>query len=121
MLGTGGSSKAVGYVLSQRNIPFKTVSRSHQGDLAYEQLTPERLAQYRLVINCTPAGMYPNVADAPPIPLSRITEQHIVLDLIYNPEETTLLRLAALQGAKTMNGLFMLQQQAEKAWEIWQA
>ena len=65
--------------------------------------------------------MYPNVADAPPIPLSGITEQHIVLDLIYNPEETTLLRLAALQGAKTMNGLFMLQQQAEKAWEIWQA
>lgn len=121
VLGTGGSSKAVGYVLSQRNIPFKSVSRSQKGDITYEQLTSAHFSNHKLIVNCTPIGMYPNVAASPPIPFSGLTNQHVVIDLIYNPEETALLRMAKLQGAKTMNGLFMLQQQAEKAWKIWQA
>ncbi len=122
ILGTGGSSKAVAYVLEQLGIPFQKVSRNKkEGVLTYEELTPELITQYKLIINTTPAGMYPNVDAAPNIPYSAIGENHLLYDLIYNPEETKFLSLGKEKGATIKNGFEMLQLQAEASWELWSA
>ncbi len=122
VLGTGGASLAVKYVLAQKNIPFKTASRnSDKGDLTYDELTAELISSHKLIINCTPVGMHPDTKACLPLPFSGITEQHFIIDLIYNPEQTEFLKRASAQKAKTANGLHMLQQQALKAWQLWQA
>jgi len=122
ILGTGGASRAVVYVLKQLGIPFQKVSRyKSAGVLVYEELTPERIAQHTLIINTTPLGMYPNVHAAPPIPYEYIGQQHLLYDLIYNPEETEFLAHGKAQGAVIKNGFEMLQLQAEASWEIWKS
>jgi shikimate dehydrogenase len=117
VLGNGGSSRAVQYVLSKNNIPFKVVSRS--GTLNYKNIHANHLKDANLIINTTPLGMFPMIDTYPNIPYEAIGSQHYVFDLIYNPEETTFLRRARIAGAKTRNGLDMLHLQAEKSWEIW--
>ncbi|TPE44870.1 shikimate dehydrogenase family protein [Pontibacter mangrovi] len=120
VLGTGGAAKAVWAALEAMQIPYLRVSRQEgEGQLSYRQLGPEILATYNLLINTTPLGMYPQVHEAPQLPYSYITPQHFVYDLVYNPEQTLLLQKAAAEGAKTLNGLPMLQGQAEAAWHIW--
>ena len=120
ILGTGGSSKAVAYVLKQLGIGFRFVSRNkQQGLLTYEELTPDIIGQTKLIINTTALGMYPNTEGAPAIPYDAITTQHLLYDLIYNPEETTFLTLGKERGAVTKNGFEMLQIQAEASWDIW--
>ena len=119
-MGTGGSSKAVAYSLTQLGIPFQKVSRDKtDGVLVYSELSPEVIAHYKLIINTTPLGMYPNIDVAPPIPFDRITDQHLLYDLTYNPEETKFLALGKAKGAVVKNGFEMLQLQAEASWEIW--
>ncbi|HET6990414.1 MAG TPA: shikimate dehydrogenase [Bacteroidia bacterium] len=125
ILGTGGASKAVEYVLKQigvecifvsrekKNIPYKTI-------LAYEELNSYVINSCKLIVNCSPVGMFPNVNEFPEIPYESITNEHLLYDLIYNPAETEFLKKGKLHGAQTMNGLDMLKMQAEKAWEIWQ-
>ena len=73
----------------------------------------------KVVVNCTPVGMYPNLDDCIPFPFEHLTEEHLVIDLIYNPEQTVFLQKSAENGATTLNGLSMLKEQALKAWEIW--
>ena len=120
VLGTGGASKAVQYVLRKNNIPYKTVSRSKEkGDLTYQGLTPEIIQSHLLIVNATPVGMVPNINDAPRLPYEAITPDHTLFDLIYNPEETLFLKHGREHGAKTINGLTMLHAQAEASWEIW--
>ncbi|MCG3166994.1 MAG: Shikimate dehydrogenase (NADP(+)) [Bacteroidia bacterium] len=120
VLGTGGSSKAVAYILKKLGIEFQFVSRSQNaGAISYADLKPQIILEHHLIINTTPVGMFPQIHDAADIPYSFITSQHLLFDLIYNPEETEFLKLGKLQGAKTKNGLEMLQQQAERSWEIW--
>ena len=120
VLGTGGSSKAVAYTLTQLGIPFRKVSRYRGADvLAYDELTAALMAQYKLIINTTPLGMYPNMDAAPAIPYEQLTDQHLLYDLIYNPEETRFLAQGRAQGAGTKNGFEMLQLQAEASWDIW--
>lgn len=120
VLGTGGASKAVQYVLRKNDIPYKTASRSKdKGNLTYQDLTPETIQQHLLIINATPVGMAPHCDEAPLIPYEAITPKHIIFDLIYNPEETLFLRYSREQGAKTINGLTMLHAQAEASWSIW--
>lgn len=122
ILGNGGASKAVQSVLKSFNIPFWIVVRNEtkqQNELNYSELTKEIISACTLLINTTPVGMFPNVEEFPAIPHDGITEQHLVIDLIYNPEKTEFLKKAELQGAQTLNGLSMLQQQAEAAWQIW--
>lgn len=120
ILGTGGASKAIAYSLQQLNIPYSFVSRSAgKNNYAYEDLTAEIIRTHPLIINCTPLGTYPLVEDAPDIPYSGITPGHLIFDLIYNPAETQLMKLATARGAGTLNGSRMLELQAEKAWEIW--
>ncbi len=121
ILGTGGASKAVAYVLRKWGIPFHFVSRTPQGDqeLGYDVLKPEVMHHFPLIINTTPLGTYPDIDACPYLPYEGLTEKHFLYDLIYNPEETTFLRLGRLSGAKTMNGYAMLIKQAERSWEIW--
>lgn len=117
VLGNGGSSKAVQYVLNKLLISFKVVSRSSL--LNYENLHPADVASADLIINTTPLGMSPNVNDLPNIPYEGINSKHFVFDLIYNPEQTAFLMRCRLLGARTKNGLEMLHLQADKSWEVW--
>ena len=120
ILGTGGASKAVQYVLRKNNIPFQVVSRNpHKGDLTYQDFTPEVIQSHLLIVNATPVGMAPNINEAPDIPYEAITPNHTLFDLIYNPEETIFLKHGREHGATTINGLAMLHAQAEASWEIW--
>lgn len=120
ILGTGGAAKAVKVALTHLGIASLMVSRtSGKGDLIYADLTESLLSQHRLIINATPAGMHPNVHEAPPFPYAFITNDHFAYDLIYLPVETHFLSCCKQQGATTKNGLEMLHLQAEAAWKIW--
>ncbi len=121
ILGTGGASKAVAHVLRKWGIPFHHVSRTPRGDqeLGYDVLKAEVIHHFPLIINTTPLGTYPDIDACPLLPYEGLSDKHFLYDLVYNPEETTFLRLGRLAGAKTMNGYAMLVQQAEKSWDIW--
>ena len=120
VLGTGGASKAVAYVLGRKNIPFQYVSRTPvEGGMTYEEIDEHIMQQNDLIINTTPLGMYPRVEESPSIPYENISSNHFLYDLVYNPEKTLFLKLGAKNGARTMNGLKMLLGQAEASWQIW--
>jgi shikimate dehydrogenase len=120
ILGTGGASKAVEYVLKKLGISFQYVSRNKsEQSISYDELNENIVSSSSVIVNCTPLGMYPNVEIAPKIPYNFITNNHLLYDLIYNPEETLFLKEGKLRGAQTKNGLEMLYLQAEKSWEIW--
>ncbi|MEE1884591.1 shikimate dehydrogenase family protein [Pedobacter flavus] len=119
ILGSGGASKSVQYVLKELNISFLVVSRT-SGDIKYQDLNQSILEKYLLIINTTPLGMYPNITEQPSIDYNFITSKHLVYDLIYNPEQTLFLENCANMGAKTKNGYEMLVLQAEESWRIWQ-
>lgn len=120
ILGTGGGAKAVAYVLKQLGIPYKVVSRGGTpGAITYNNLTPAMVEAHKLIVNTTPLGMYPHIAAAPPIPYSGVGNQHLLYDLIYNPEETVFLSIGREVGATTKNGFEMLLLQAEASWDIW--
>lgn len=120
ILGTGGASKAVAFVLNKLGITYKFVSRNpKKGQLNYIDLSKEVLSEYTVIVNCTPLGTYPNINDKPDIPYHFITNQHLLFDLIYNPEKTAFLLAGEQEGGKISNGTNMLQFQAEKSWEIW--
>ena len=119
VLGTGGASKAVQYVLRKLNIPFVIVSRNTPGQLTYQNITSEILEAHPLIINTTPLGMYPNTASKPDIPYSLLNEKYFLYDLVYNPEKTLFLSEGLKHGSLAKNGHDMLILQAEKAWEIW--
>jgi shikimate dehydrogenase len=120
ILGTGGAAKAVEVALQDLQIPCLYVSRTAKENIiSYEQLNTYDLNDYLLIINSTPLGMFPKVDEAPEIPYEKLTSQHFLYDLIYNPATTLFMQKGQEQGAQTMNGLSMLIGQAERAWEIW--
>ena len=122
ILGTGGASKAVQFVLKNLNIEFLIVSRGKvpQGNLInYNMITESIMHEYLIVINCTPAGMWPLVDSCADIPYHSITLNHYVFDLIYRPEKTLFLRKAEEKGATIQNGSDMLIIQAEESWKLW--
>ncbi len=124
ILGTGGASKAVEYVLKQIGVDCIFVSREKKSIpgktiLTYEELNPYVISACKLIVNCSPVGTFPNVNEFPQLPYESITKEHLLYDLVYNPAETAFLQRGKAQGAETMNGLDMLKLQAEKAWEIW--
>jgi shikimate dehydrogenase len=63
--------------------------------------------------------MSPNIDECPPIPYDAITDDHLLYDLIYNPEQTLCLKKGVEKGAMIKNGYEMLVLQAERSWEIW--
>ncbi len=112
ILGTGGASQAVQYVLHQLNIPFRLITHNELDTNTITQLAP-------IIINTTPLGMHPNNNTKPNIDYSQITPKHLIYDLVYNPTETKFLKLAKQQGATTQNGLAMLHSQADVSLKIW--
>jgi shikimate dehydrogenase len=118
ILGNGGASKAVAYVLQQLNVNYKIVSRKQGFDFLYSDLDKSIMEQHHLIINTTPLGMHPHIDGFPPIPYAYLSPHHFCFDLIYLPEETLFLKFAKQQGAQIQNGLDMLHLQAEKAWEF---
>lgn len=120
ILGTGGASKAVRFVLEKMGIPFKFISRQPLEDgFTYEEADEEVLEGHHLIINTTPLGMYPKVEGFPELPYHALGSRHYLFDLIYNPSETLFLRKGKRRGAYVKNGYGMLVEQAEAAWEIW--
>lgn len=121
ILGTGGASKAIVYALNKLNIDFSYVSRhkSKKENFTYDELNENIISNHQIIINCTPLGTHPNINECPDIPYDGITNQHLLFDLIYNPDETKFLTIGKLKGASIINGLKMLEHQAEKAWQIW--
>lgn len=120
ILGTGGASKAIRYVLEQLGIEIRFVSRSKQeGQLRYEDIDRDIIAACHLLVNTTPLGMYPNVDDAPALPYEFLTSKHFLFDLTYNPAKTKFLAEGEKQGAQICNGYQMLIEQAEESWRIW--
>ncbi len=120
ILGTGGASKAVEYVLKKLDISFQYVSRNKSANtINYDELDEHIIHHSKLIINSTPLGMYPDIENSPDIPYDFITDKHLLYDLIYNPEETQFLKKGKQHGAQTKNGLEMLYLQAEKSWKIW--
>lgn len=122
ILGTGGASKAVKYVLSDLGIPHIMVSRTPaNGRLTYGGLNEEIIDKHKLIVNTTPLGTFPNTESFPDIPYGLLTEGHFLFDLVYNPSETEFMKQGIVQGAKASNGYDMLTGQAERAWAIWQS
>ncbi|NQX80590.1 MAG: shikimate dehydrogenase [Flavobacteriaceae bacterium] len=121
VLGTGGASKAVIYVLKKLNIDYLQVSRNpvDSTQISYEELDKEILKSHLLIINCTPLGTSPNTELKPNIPYLYLNKNHLLYDLIYNPEISSFLKEGIKVGSKTKNGQEMLELQAEKSWEIW--
>lgn len=119
VLGTGGASRAVQCALADKGIDFLTVSHSGRGDLSYEELSPEVIAQHKLIINTTPLGMHPSEGECPPLPYELLTSEHYLFDLVYNPAVTEFLRRGQMQGAMVCNGQKMFVYQAEASFRIW--
>ena len=130
ILGTGGASAAVQWVLEKLKIQFQIVSRKGnaieannemKAYLSYDQLAASVIESHTLIINTSPLGMYPNTNEAPPIAYEGITAQHHLYDLVYNPTETLFMQKGLEKGATVQNGLAMLHIQAEESWAIWNA
>ena len=122
VLGSGGSSKAVQYVLDKLGIEFLVVSRltdNKAGLTQYKQVSKEILNEFTVIINCTPLGMSPDESSFPDIPYSLLTSKHYLFDLVYNPAKTKFLKKGEEQGATIENGYEMLILQAEESWRIW--
>lgn len=122
ILGTGGASKAIHYVLDTMNFDTKVVSRkAREGQLSYDDLDRSVMGQYFLIINCTPIGTFPEVNACPNIPYHHLGSDHVLFDLVYNPKETEFMKRGFIRGARVSNGLKMLEYQAKKAWKIWRS
>lgn len=121
ILGTGGASKAVNYALKKLGLETVFVSRYERpGTVQYKSITPDVVHEYKVIVNCTPCGMYPNVDPAPELPYESMDSGNILYDLIYNPDETLFMRKGTRYGAVVKNGLEMLLLQAFVSWDFWQ-
>ena len=122
ILGTGGASKAVAFVLKKLGIEFLMVTRNNEkssSEINYDDISEKVLADFNIVINTTPVGMYPNADAYPMLPYEYITDQFYFFDLIYNPAKTLFLSKAEEKGAVIESGEKMLIIQAEESWKIW--
>lgn len=122
VLGTGGASKAVQYVLKKKSIDFLVVTRKEvlkEGFIHYNNIDQKIAGEFKIIINCTPVGMSPNENVAPEIPYHFLTPEHYLYDLVYKPDKTLFLQKAVEMGATIQNGYDMLLIQAEASWKIW--
>jgi shikimate dehydrogenase len=117
VLGNGGASKAIQYALKTLNIEYKIVSRKSSFD--YSDISSKSIGYYDIIINTTPLGTFPEIADFPQIPYKELNENHLLFDVIYNPTESAFLRFGKTRNCSIKNGLEMLEIQAESSWNIW--
>lgn len=120
ILGTGGASKAIDFGLKSLKLETQKVSRSDKpGAIRYDQVTPEMIKEWNVIVNCTPCGMYPHSDECPDLPYDAMDSHTLLYDLIYNPDETMFMAKGKEHGAIVKNGLEMLLLQAFASWEIW--
>lgn len=122
ILGTGGASKAVKHVLTKLGIDYISASIEDElfdREIRYESIDAEMIKERLVIINATPLGTYPKVDNCPTIPYNELTSDHVLFDLVYNPEVTLFMKKGQEKGAQTKNGLEMLHGQALASWEIW--
>ncbi len=122
ILGTGGASKAIKYILGKLGIDYISASIEEElfeKEIRYNQIDADVLNDHLIIINATPLGTFPKVDTCPDIPYEHLTSNHVLFDLVYNPEETLFMKKGKEKGASVKNGLEMLHLQAIKAWEIW--
>ena len=122
ILGTGGASKAIKYILAKLGIEYVSASIEEQlfeNEIRYSQIDEKLINEYLIIINATPLGTFPNVDNCADIPYQFITPDHVMFDLVYNPEETLFMKKGKEKGALVKNGLEMLHLQAIRSWEIW--
>lgn len=137
VFGTGGGAKAVVAVLLARGCSHITVlgrnadhvrafvqdaSRRHgtqiEGSMNSLEEVSSSLRRADLVVNATPVGMHPH-ADESVVSPELLHPRMTVFDLVYRPRETTLLKHAALKGARTIGGVEMLVEQGAASLELW--
>ncbi len=120
VLGTGGASQAVQFMLAQMGIEYELLSRDpFKGSMTYDQLSPECFVDHKLIINTTPLGTYPNVDEAATLPYAFLSPDHYLFDLVYNPPVTQFLSYGEQRLSHTLNGETMFIAQAEESWKIW--
>ena len=120
ILGTGGASKAIEFGLKSLGLKTMKVSRSVKpGTIRYQDITPEMMKDWNVIINCTPCGMYPHSDECPQLPYEAMDSHTLLYDLIYNPDETLFMKNGKANGAIVKNGLEMLLLQAFASWEFW--
>lgn len=120
ILGTGGAAQAIDYGLKQLGLETIKVSRYERPDtIQYDKITPDVIKEYKVIINCTPIGMYPNTEECPNLPYEAMDSQHLLYDLIYNPDTTLFMKKGMERGTVVKNGLEMLLLQAYASWEFW--
>ena len=120
ILGSGGASNAIAYVMNKIKCKFHIVSRKPiNNQLSYKSLSKELISEVDLIINTTPVGTYPKIDESPTFPYDYLNSTHFLFDLIYNPEETQFLKEGKLRKAQTCNGYNMLVYQAEESWSLW--
>ena len=120
ILGTGGASKAIDYGLRSLGLETVFVSRYERPEtIQYQNITPEVVKEYNVIVNCTPLGMYPKTEECPNLPYKAMDSHTILYDLIYNPDETLFMKRGEEYGANVKNGLEMLLLQAFASWEFW--
>lgn len=120
VLGAGGASRAVCKALGLLQVPYVIVSRKEEeGTIRYADIDREKMQECHLIINATPAGMWPNIGESPDLPYKYLTKDHLLYDLVYNPEMTCFLKEGQKAGAQIKNGLEMLYLQAGMSWKIW--
>ena len=120
ILGTGGASKAIKYALNKMGIRTQYVSRKGSDTaIGYDEISTELIKKHKLIVNCTPKGTFPNIEEKPDLDYASLTPDHVLFDLIYNPDETAFMKEGATYGATVSNGLTMLVGQAEASWKLW--
>lgn len=121
ILGTGGASKALKYVLRKLGIEYisASIEELKENEISYSDIDEHVIRERLVIINATPLGTYPKVDTFPNIPYQFITEKHLLFDLVYNPEVTQFMAKGKMQGATVKNGYEMLLLQAKKSYEIW--
>ena len=121
ILGTGGASKAIKYVLKKLGIEYisASIEELNENEIRYDDIDAKIMAERLLIINATPLGTYPKTETFPAIPYNCITSRHLLFDLVYNPEVTLFMEKGMANGATVKNGYEMLLGQALKSYEIW--
>jgi len=126
IIGAGGTARAIGYILKQREVEITITNRSQARGASLAQtlgcgfvnLKDLAKAGYDILINTTPVGMSPDVEGCP-VTEDALREGMVVMDVIYNPFRTKLLSIAEARRCLVINGLPMFIHQGAEQFRLW--